>query len=492
MRHLKRLVSLLTAAALLAVVAAVNVAQAGDPSTIHYPDLRTLTPSDLSIEINGGTGQKLLRLANTPWNAGDGSLELRPEHDPETDTTRAYQRLYSHDTSGNSYLVDEVLIGTFEFHPLHNHWHFEDFALYELRSVAADGSVDDTALAVNDKVSFCLRDTDLVDPTLEHASPDAIYTDCAQAGIQAISVGWGDTYPSDLAGQSIDITGLPNGVYWLLSTADPSNRLVETDHANNTAIVKILLNDAVVEVLSVDTDNDAIPDEIDNCPAVSNAGQRDLDGDDVGNACDPDVDGDGTANESDPDDDNDGVYDADEAACGSKALDPASRPERLDGTFGGLDDDGDTAVDEALPPGSEGFDCDGDGWTGSQEKLIFNAANTANDQDPCGNDGWPADLDPNNTLNIGDFTSYLFPAGANDGHLDNAISPGFSFNYFAHTVPDAGRVGEERWNIAPGFDGVVDIGDLSVLNPAVTAPTARPPMFGGAPAFFAGPCPWAP
>ncbi len=193
-----------------------------------------------------------------------------------------------------------------------------------------------------------------------------------------------------------------------------------------------------------------------------------------------------------PDSDGDGVYDIDEANCGGDSLNAAIRPERLDGAFAGVDDDGDTAIDEALPGGSAGFDCDGDGWSGSDEMLIFSAGTTANDQDPCGNNGWPADLHPHNILDIGDVTSYLFPAGANDGHLNDAISPGFSFNYFAHTVPDAGRVNEERWNIDPGFNGVIDIGDLTALNPAVTATTARPPMFGGAIAFFEPACPWPP
>jgi hypothetical protein len=196
-----------------------------------------------------------------------------------------------------------------------------------------------------------------------------------------------------------------------------------------------------------------------------------------------DTDCDGLVNQVDTDDDNDGLTDTLETACGSLTLNPASVPERLD-LLG--DDDLDTVFNEALPsPASDGFDCDGDGWTGSQEMLIFSAGTTANDQDPCGNNGWPADTDPGNVLDIGDINSFTTPAGANDGHG--------TFNYFFHTVPDAGRVSEERWDLAPG-DGVIDIGDLNATSPAVTAPTARPPMFGGQPAFFtnSGQCPYPP
>src|SRR3972149_10095443 len=100
-----------------------------------------------------------------------------------------------------------------------------------------------------------------------------------------------------------------------------------------------------------------------------------------------------------------------------------------------------------------------------QEMAIHAAGTTANDQDSWGNNGWPANLDPNNALSIGDFNSFIFPNGPDDGHG--------VFAYFGHTVPDAGRVNEERWDLSA--NAMIDIGDINALNPAVTAPTARPP-----------------
>uniref|UniRef100_UPI000E2547C2 thrombospondin type 3 repeat-containing protein n=1 Tax=Lewinella sp. IMCC34191 TaxID=2259172 RepID=UPI000E2547C2 len=51
----------------------------------------------------------------------------------------------------------------------------------------------------------------------------------------------------------------------------------------------------------VDSDNDGIADEVDNCPTTANPDQADLDGDSIGDLCDDDIDGDGVANADDCD-----------------------------------------------------------------------------------------------------------------------------------------------------------------------------------------------
>jgi len=118
-------------------------------------------------------------------------------------------------------------------------------------------------------------------------------------------------------------------------------------------------------------------------------------------------------------------------------------------------------------------DLDGDGFSGELEGHVGTGP-----LDSCGFDGWPADLDGDNALAIGDFNGFTFP-----------LRPDGSFSKFGHTVPDVDDPNLARWDL-DGDAGIM-VGDLNALNPAVAAPTARPPMLGGVPAFSRS-CPFPP
>jgi hypothetical protein len=215
-----------------------GTAGAGPANTPHLPDIQTLPPSDLRVDRGeGGRGTRELRLTNTIWNPGDGPLELRAENTGTT--TVAYQRVYTHDASDTPILAYEREVGTFEFHPAHNHWHFLGFARYELRQVSAGGGIG-RQLRVSDKVSFCIIPTSRINERIPHGGWGGSYR-CGENAMQGLPVGWGDDYHWTLAGQSIDITGLPEGRYWLVSTADVEHRLQETDESNNRASILIRL-----------------------------------------------------------------------------------------------------------------------------------------------------------------------------------------------------------------------------------------------------------
>ena len=58
---------------------------------------------------------------------------------------------------------------------------------------------------------------------------------------EVLQAGWGDTYAQFRAGQSFDITDLPNGTYFVKTIANPEQRLVETRSDNNVAYRRVVL-----------------------------------------------------------------------------------------------------------------------------------------------------------------------------------------------------------------------------------------------------------
>ena len=140
------------------------------------------------------------------------------------------------------------------FHPAHGHWHLENFARYELKPIDGNGNVG-TAVAASTKVSFCIIDVHHPFPTLPGSPGAKYYTQCDRNSTLGISIGWSDEYHSTLADQYIVITNVPDGIYCLVSTADPlGNRhatpprgFAELSRTNNAAGVKITITGPVVE-----------------------------------------------------------------------------------------------------------------------------------------------------------------------------------------------------------------------------------------------------
>ena len=215
---------------------------------VDYPDLQIREPSFLRVSSKPSDGTKRLRFETIIWNSGSGPMELRPENREEEASTYAFQRLYTRDNTGEFTLVREATVGSFAFHAKHKHWHFGNFAAYELHTVADNGSVGDDIVASADKVSFCLLDDEEIALEMENSPPEAVYHECKQNTIQGISIGWGDSYESFLPGQNIDISDVPDGEYWLVFVADPSNLLEESDDDNNTSAVKLKLAGDKIEV----------------------------------------------------------------------------------------------------------------------------------------------------------------------------------------------------------------------------------------------------
>ena len=201
------------------------------------PDLVALSSEDdswmygWSLDTSQIPGRTLLRLTTATGNIGDGALEIYGGAVLPGGQQEVYQRIY--DDMGGS---RSRLAGTFTYHAGHGHTHFDDFAQYHLRAVTPGNGVGDIVVS-GDKTSFCLLDSVEIVPGPDPVDP---YDTCTPTR-QGISVGWADIYHKSLPDQWIDITGVPDGTYWLEVVTDPDNHMLESNESNNAERVLIEL-----------------------------------------------------------------------------------------------------------------------------------------------------------------------------------------------------------------------------------------------------------
>ncbi|MEV6637576.1 lysyl oxidase family protein [Actinoplanes sp. NPDC051470] len=212
---------------------------ASAPAAGPRPDLRSLPAWNIALDtVEGRTN---VVFAATVWNAGTSPLLVDGFRRSGTDLMDAYQ--YFYDAAGNEVGVRPA--GTMEWDPRdgHLHWHFTDFAQYNLLTA-------DRSLAVRSgKEAFCLANTDPVDylrPNAAWRPPNNdLASSCGQntavAVRERLDIGNGDTYFQYLPGQSFDVTDLPNGTYWVEVKANPDGKLAELRTTNNASLRKIVL-----------------------------------------------------------------------------------------------------------------------------------------------------------------------------------------------------------------------------------------------------------
>ena len=206
-------------------------------STGPLPDLQALPA--FNIDMENRRDRSRIEFAANIWSGGDSPLVVEGFRRPDEDTMDAYQYFYE---DGEAVGREEV--GTFEYDRRdgHLHWHFLQFARYGLRSI------DTGEVVRSSKQSFCVVPTDAIDLSLDRASWTTeeadLRTSCGGDDAlwirEVLPIGWGDTY-SQVAGQAIPVTGLPNGRYWLEVEANPEGLLFESDMSNNVVQRKVIL-----------------------------------------------------------------------------------------------------------------------------------------------------------------------------------------------------------------------------------------------------------
>lgn len=174
-----------------------------------------------SVQEGGVTPgvRRLLRFTVTTPNIGDADVFVG---DP----------LAHMDPDGDGDFTDQD--GMFEFASCHNHFHFQNYAVYRLIERLPDGS--DGKVWRSAKKGFCMLDTD-PNPTSTYANEqpagDRNFYSCGTTtarGFQGVSHGWSDTYIWFLGGQYFVLDGgdgqepVPPGLYYIEVTVNPGTQ----------------------------------------------------------------------------------------------------------------------------------------------------------------------------------------------------------------------------------------------------------------------------
>jgi hypothetical protein len=208
-----------------------------DPGTV--PDLAALPAWNIALRRDHG--RDVLDFAATEWNAGPAPLDVEGFRRPREPVMAAYQ--YFQDADGN--VVGRAPVGRLEYDDRHghHHWHFRQFAAYSLLDA------DRTRVVRSHKQSFCIAPTDAIDLTLPGADWRAfdggLGSACGDATSiwvrERLEVGWGDTYFQSVAGQSFDVTDLPNGRYYVRVAVNPAGKLYDGSTADDSKLRRIHL-----------------------------------------------------------------------------------------------------------------------------------------------------------------------------------------------------------------------------------------------------------
>lgn len=201
--------------------------------------------------------ERCLRFAMLTGNIGRGLLDMRLDVSQAADALFAEADWIQHIHRGDGTTRDEIVAkGVFEPHHAHMHLHgFVDYRLYEynLEDLRRGDQV-----GVGAKVGFCFGDMGIAHLGLGHGA------NAREAAVQSLrgcvvpedeemrltlSPNWYDVYNRELTFQYVEIGGVPDGVYELVSTVNPHATAIESDFANNRASAVIRLHDDEVTVL---------------------------------------------------------------------------------------------------------------------------------------------------------------------------------------------------------------------------------------------------
>jgi hypothetical protein len=205
--------------------------------------------SCFSSEVLEQGARTCLRFGQAAENAGSGPLDLRYSVDPDDPSADApaVQLVHLSDRT-----VQPHQAGWMDYHASHQHFHFEAFSQSWLYRLDDTGRPDSAPAATGRKNGFCMADTEMArwgqkgDAPQTFPAPRCLFPIGQEDGRDlyknGISVGWADEYTWNLPDQMIEVSGLTDGRYRLVTRVDADDRLLEADETNNCVALDLELS----------------------------------------------------------------------------------------------------------------------------------------------------------------------------------------------------------------------------------------------------------
>jgi subtilisin-like proprotein convertase family protein len=272
--------------------------------TINCDLLPDMTASAKIIQDQHTEYPGLLTLSNATPNIGWGPMEIHGSNSCWCDTLNVpcstticpdgsypKQKLTQTIYHKNGSLItsrDTLTNGIMSYHPSHGHVHVDNWAEFTLRRWTPDPDATTWPIvATGSKVSFCLinlgnctsdygycRDGNYGSIMTMAEIPNSPFGMVSGCGIdQGIYVGNLDIYSEGLSGMSIDLTGVCNGNYYVVSITDPDNNFLESNETNNWAATPITLTQQIPAPVASFTHSGAPNVQFNNTASISNSYQ---------------------------------------------------------------------------------------------------------------------------------------------------------------------------------------------------------------------------
>jgi len=212
--------------------------------TISLPDLvPDTTTAWIEYEWIDFDGQKLvfgpasITFDTRAQNLGRAPLDLQAD-DFSTSGSSVSQCI---SWTTNFICRERTPAGGIAWHEEHRHYHFNDFASYELRTLKPDGTPNFASsglVSASPKVSLCLVDSYKIRPD---ALPFSRYTSCNNYNT-GISPGYADSYDAGIDGQYLALNDSTDGRYALVVALNTAQHVLETNLGNNRVVVVVQIN----------------------------------------------------------------------------------------------------------------------------------------------------------------------------------------------------------------------------------------------------------